>query len=197
MSQLSAQSIRKLCQTTKWMGMFSQTPMITPFIDQKVVVNGKSYGLSGASYDVRIAHDLILGPAPAHVLSNMLQHKKGMPTAGVIEAWSNTINNCPPNYALAHTIEDFHMPHNVVGYVCDKSTYARVFVSAFNTLFDPGFVGNATLELVNLSGETVVIKAGDPICQFTFHWLDKKTDRPYNGKYQNQTKAAHAARYDQ
>ena len=163
MSQLSAQSIKKLCQDTKWWGLWPQTPMIYPFTAEKVVVNGKSYGLSSASYDVRIAHDLRILP------------------------WEAT---------LAYTIEDFYMPDNVVGYVCDKSTYARLFVSAFNTLFDPGFQGNATLELVNMGEDVIDIKAGDPICQLAFHWLDKKTDRPYSGKYQHQTKAAHGPRYE-
>ncbi len=155
MSQLSAQSIRKLC--------LSSPPLIHPFVGAKVVVNGKSYGLSAASYDVRIAHKLSLLPGEA---------------------------------ALAHTVEDFHMPLNVVGYVVDKSTYARRFVTAFNTLLDPGWHGNLTLELVNLGNSPVDIEAGDPIVQIAFHWLDEATDRAYDGKYQGQTKAAHGPRYE-
>ena len=50
MSQLSAQSIRKLCE--------GETPMLSPFVNEKTVVNGTSFGLSAASYDVRIGHDL-------------------------------------------------------------------------------------------------------------------------------------------
>jgi dCTP deaminase len=176
--QLSAQSIRKLCA--------NEPGMITPFTDEKTVVNGKSYGLSAASYDVRIAHDLVLGPSPGDLLASMMLRNQQYTAEAVLELWRSSLRNLSPSRALAHTIEDFNMPHNVVGYVCDKSTYARVFVSAFNTLFDPGFRGNATLELVNLGSETVYIKAGDPICQFTFHWLDEATERPYNGKYQNQ-----------
>ena len=156
MTILSRQSIRRLC-----VGV--ERPMITPFVPERVVVNGKSYGLSAASYDARIAHDLTLEPRQS---------------------------------ALAYTVEDFDMPDNVVGFVCDKSTYARLFVTAFNTLFDPGFRGNATLELVNLGERTVEIKAGDPICQFVFHWLDEATEAPYAGKYQFQTKAAHGPRFE-
>lgn len=188
MSQLSAQSIRKLCLTT--------TPMITPFVGEKKVVNGKSYGLSSASYDVRIAHDLTLGPSPDRLLAHMLKVNRHWAAHSVVDAWAERLETLPPANALAHTVEDFHIPDNVVGYVCDKSTYARVFVTAFNTLFDPGFKGNATLELVNLSDNVVDIKAGDPICQFTFHWLDEATELPYVGKYQHQTKAAHGPRYD-
>ena len=144
MSQLSAQSILKLCETKK---------LIDPFVAEKKIVNGVSYGLGPASYDVRIAHDLFLMRGEA---------------------------------ALANTIENFIMPDDVVGYVVDKSTYARRFVSAFNTLLDPGWQGNLTLELVNLGNCPVNIKAGDPIVQIVFHWLDERTDRPYSGKYQNQ-----------
>lgn len=158
MSQLSAQSIRRLCET--------DTPMITPFVNEKRVINGVSYGLSAASYDVRIAHDLRLYRGQA---------------------------------SLAHTVEDFDMPHNVVGYVVDKSTYARRFVSAMNTLLDPGWKGNLTLELVNLGASMVHIKAGTPIVQIAFHWLDEETDRPYgpSGKYYGQTKAAHGPRFEE
>lgn len=156
MTILSRQSIRRLCE--------GERPMITPFVAEKTVVNGKSYGLSGASYDARIAHDLRLEP-----------HQS----------------------ALAYTVEDFDIPENVVAFVCDKSTYARLFVTAFNTLFDPGFRGNATLELANLGEGTVEIKAGDPICQFVFHWLDEETEAPYRGKYYDQTKEAHGPRFEE
>lgn len=172
--------------------------MITPFVNEKMIVNGKSYGLSSASYDARIAHDLVLGPNPSFLLSNMMTRLDyaGYSAEQVLCLWRNKVASLPPSYALAHTVEDFVIPNNVVGYVRDKSTYARVFVSAFNTLFDPGFRGNATLELVNLGAETVTYKKGDPVCQFTFEWLDRETDRPYRGKYQNQTKKAHGARYE-
>ena len=161
MTQLAAQTIKMLCE--KPIIYAHDAPMITPFVAEKQVVNGKSFGLSAASYDCRIAHDLRIWPQEG---------------------------------CLAHTIEDFNMPKNVCGYVVDKSSYARVFVSAFNTLIDPGFIGNLTLELFNIGKEYVDIKAGDPIVQVAFHWLDRATDRPYKGKYQNQTKAAHGARYE-
>ena len=157
MTQLAAQSILALCNPVN----SCRKPMIDPFVDHKVIQNGKSYGLSAASYDARIAHHLLLRPGEA---------------------------------ALAYTVEDFFMPYNVVAYVVDKSTWARKFMSAMNTLIDPGFEGNLTLELVNLGPNIISIQAGDPICQIAFHWLDQHTDRPYDGIYQHQTKAAHPAR---
>lgn len=64
--QLSAQSIRRLCT--------GDQPMISPFVGEKTVVNGTSFGLSVASYDVRIAHDLVLEPGDfslAHTLEDL------------------------------------------------------------------------------------------------------------------------------
>jgi deoxycytidine triphosphate deaminase len=195
MSQLSAQSIAKLCRRT-------EHPMISPFSNERHVVNGRSWGLSASSYDVRIAHDLVLGPSPSFLLSSMvdhiIKHERQFFSSDVSQhrhplyAMRDWLGTIPPPNALANTIEDFHMPDNVSAQVCDKSSFARVFVTAFNTVFDPGFIGNATLELVNLGRDPVTIKAGDPICQFVFHWLDSPTDRPYGkdgkGKYQHQPK---------
>lgn len=189
MSQLCAQSIERCCAGDR--------PMITPFSAEKQVVNGKSWGLSAASYDVRIAHDLVLGPHPGFLIQQHLHRTIRWSSSQALAELDDVLTASPPPNALAHTIEDFWMPDDVTGYVCDKSSFARVFVSAFNTLFDPGFHGNATLELINLGPDTVTIKAGDPICQFAFHWLDQRTDRPYRGKYQGQPKKAVAAIYEQ
>lgn len=177
MSQLSDYSIEKLCQDSKWFGLRKQQPMLVPFHAEKIVVNGKSHGLSCASYDVCIGHDLVLGTIMDTVLHRF--HNEGLEHPG--------IEKPAPYFALANTIEDFHMPKNVSASVADKSSYARLFVSAFNTFIDPGFQGNLTLELVNLGDRPVHIRAGDPICQIIFNWVDRKS-RGYSGKYQGQEK---------
>jgi len=161
-SQLSAQSIAVLCGKG----------MISPFLSEKTVISGCSAGLSSASYDLRIGHDLVIG---------------GNPAAHRVLDWQ--AKSSTPFWALAHTLEELAIPDNVAAYVIDKSTYARRFLSAFNTYIDPGFNGVLTLELVNHGPETINIKAGDPICQLVFHWLDQPTDRPYRGKYQNQPRS--------
>lgn len=184
MSQLSAQSIQRLCQTKRFFGLIRQKPMISPFSNEKVVVSGKSYGLSSASYDLRIAHDLELGVNPSIIMQNhFLKHGLNDHFSDVLDL---KLRKNLSHQALAYTQETFNIPDNVVAYICDKSTYARHFVGAFNTLFDPGFQGDGVLELVNFGTEPIKIKAGDPIVQIAFHWLDKKTDRPYRGKYFNQ-----------
>lgn len=210
MTRLSTQTIRDLC-IDPISGEPLEKPLISPFVGEKMRVHGKSYGLSHASYDVRINHDLTLGVHPSIIWAKYMekranyaaQHDPAEDWGRTIAWWAQLDKECaeelaanPPYFSLAHTMEDFCFPDNVSGQVADKSTYARLFVSAFNTFFDPGFHGNATLELVNLSDQPVVYRAGDPVCQFLFDFLDQNTERPYDGKYQHQTKASHAARFE-
>lgn len=218
MSQLSKQSIRALCTPPDagpplpGVERKARRPMISPFEPAKVRVHGVSKGLSHASYDASIAHDLVLGRHPGYVIQEWLlqaKFEKGGSKWNPIRVINNVSNivaalwdlqdrlrSEPPCYALAYTVEDFCMPDDVSAAVCDKSTFARVFVSAFNTFFDPGFHGNATLELVNVSDKRVEYKAGQGVCQFVFTRLDEPTESPYDGKYQHQTKAAHGPRFE-
>jgi dCTP deaminase len=189
-------------------------PLSQGFIE-RTVINGKSAGLSAASYDLRIRHDLVLGPHPVYLFNKMLLASAlGDPRASamaqpfheelevMLHEYKEALGNYPPNHALATSVERFAFPANVAGKLADKSSYARVFISAFNTEFDPGFRGHATLELVNHGSEVVEIRAGDPICQMVFNWLDADSDRPYGSagsskKYQDQPPEPVGAIYEQ
>ncbi len=166
MSVLSAQSIRKLCTWPQVsplnysnIGPYQVWHDGNPLVSpfvERGVQNGKSYGLSACTYDCRIAHHLLL------------------------PVWS------PGMGRLAVTQERFVIPKNICGTVLDKSTHARVFVSAFNTHLDPGWFGHLTVELINMGDEALDLVPGDPIIQIKFEWLDEATDLPYAGKYNDQ-----------
>ena len=68
-------------------------------------------------------------------------------------------------FVLASTLERFDMPNNLLGQVCDKSTWARRGVAVQNTIIEPGWRGYLTVELTNHGGEPIEIQAGDPIAQ--------------------------------
>lgn len=123
---------------------------------ERTTFEGLSYGLGPASYDVRIAETITLRPG---------------------------------DFALASTIERFTMPPDVAASVKDKSTWARRGLAVQNTFIDPGWSGFLTLELNNLYSwgpHVLRIKAGMPIAQIVFEWLDFPTEQPYRGKYQDQ-----------
>lgn len=154
MSVLSAQSILQLCKRSP--------PLIFPFVERGVS-HGRSYGLSGCSYDVRIEQTIWLWPF-----------------------WGR----------LASTMERFDMPDNVCATVKDKSSNARRFILVQNTFVDAGWRGYLTLELIRIRPWPVRIKAGTPIAQFVFQWLDEPTELPYRGKYQNQPCRPIAAKHE-
>jgi dCTP deaminase len=92
----------------------------------------------------------------------------------------------PGRFKLASTIEKFDMPFDVCGVVHDKSTWVRRGLTVQNTFLDPGWKGFLTLELVLHRFRFYRIRKGTPIAQIVFHDLDKPTETPYEGKYQNQ-----------
>src|SRR5262249_21848268 len=149
---LPAQEIRRRCA--------SSTPMISPFVERDVV-RGMSFGLSAASYDIRIAESVTIDPG---------------------------------EFMLASTLERFDIPSDVLIVVHDKSSWARRGLSVFNTVFDPGWRGYATLELTNHGKEALDILAGDPIAQVVCHLLTEPTSQPYSGKYQDQEAGPQPAR---
>lgn len=153
MTILSTQSIRKLCSTPH---TFACRPLVSPFFE-RTVVNGKTFGLSSAGYDVRF-----------------------VPQDG------NMVHLTSGGFVLAATMERFAMPKNVIGFVSDKSSWARKGLAVQNTVIEPGWRGYLTLELTNHGRDALLIQTGDPIAQIVFQFLDKPTDQPYVGKYQDQ-----------
>jgi len=133
---LSAQSISTRC-------LQRTPPLLTPFAERGVSPGGRSFGLSSASYDVRIDQDVIV---PPH------------------------------GFVLASTVERFHMPHDLIGTVRDKSSWARLGLAVQNTLLDPGWPGYLTLELSNHSAAEIRIARGEPIAQIVFELLDQPTE---------------------
>lgn len=89
-----------------------------------------------------------------------------------------------PRFQLASSMEEFHMPSNLIGIVHDKSSWARRSLSVFNTVIECGWNGFLTLELVYHGDEELVIPAGAGIAQVVFHRTSEHAY--YQGKYQNQ-----------
>lgn len=111
----------------------------------------------------------------------------GLSVAGYDLRIRQSVTLSPVNrFALASTIEAFHMPDNLVGYVKDKSTWARQALSVFNTVVEPGWIGDAlTLELVYHGTGELHIQAGSGIAQILFHRIEEPAK--YTGKYQFQS----------
>ena len=74
----------------------------------------------------------------------------------------------PGQFVLAQTLERVKMPHDLVGFVEGRSSWARAGVSIHLTApkIDPGFNAQITLEMSNVGPKAVELRAGvDRPCQ--------------------------------
>ena len=124
-----------------------------------------SYGLSMAGYDVRLDQDVVLGPSTSH-----------------------------ESFALASTLEHFCMPPDMLAIVHDKSTWARLGLSVFNTVIEPGWRGWLTMELSNRGPHTLRLRKGWPIAQVVFHRVEGSVEQYGDSKYQDQSRGPVEAR---
>lgn len=167
MTVLSMQTIRRL-------------GIMTPCHERTRHDCGLTFGLSAAGYDLTIKDEIELASrtdADYYIRRGIRQGLKGSA------------------FVLAVAQEHFSMPPNVLGRVCDKSTLARQGIQLFNTVIEPGWRGFLTLEIANHSDSTVRLLAGQPIAQVVFELLDEPSERPYEGRYQDQPYEPVAARF--
>ena len=106
----------------------------------------------------------------------------------------------PNQFVLAHTLERINMPINLLGIVKGKSSLARKgLIVEFAGFIDPGFSGQITLELKNVSDKPVTLKKYMRICQLCFLKMDHVPRYPYgtdkDSHYQHQMGAV-ASRND-
>lgn len=141
-------------------------PLLKPFFE-RATANGMSYGLGPAGYDVR------LGAMRQH------GHRGFGPTV-------DEINLPPGGFALGVTLEWMHIPNDLMGFVKDKSSWARKGICLQCTVVEPGWAGFLTLEITNHSAQAVRLMKGMPIAQIIFEALDQPAEKPYRGKYNNQ-----------
>lgn len=91
----------------------------------------------------------------------------------------------PGKFCLASILEHITMPEDVMGFILDKSTLARLGTALFNTVVEPGWRGYLTVEIKNNGEERLILPPGAPIAQIIFFRVDGPCV-PYRGKYQDQ-----------
>lgn len=93
----------------------------------------------------------------------------------------------PGEFVLAATQEKLELDDDVMARLEGRSSLGRLGIIVHSTagLFDPGWVGNATLELGNLGRMPVMLYPGMRICAFTFEQLSSPSSMPYREKPAN------------
>lgn len=87
----------------------------------------------------------------------------------------------PDEFILASTLEEVRVPNTHAMKIDGRSSIGRLgmLVHATAGLIDPGFEGDITLELKNLTNRPIRLEAGMSIAQLEIHRLDSPADPPY------------------
>ncbi|MFA5035635.1 MAG: dCTP deaminase [Candidatus Izemoplasmatales bacterium] len=162
--------------------------MIEPFYSKGRITGRLSYGVSSYGYDL--------------TLGNIFKVFKRKPEGGIIDPkaeFDQTLletlvgETCliPPNsFVLAHSVEYFKIPRDIITIVLGKSTYARCGLVVNLTALEPEWEGQVTIEISNTTPIAVKVYAGEGIAQVIFLRAEKVCNVSYadkKGKYQNQT----------
>ncbi|HCM97119.1 MAG: dCTP deaminase [Chloroflexi bacterium GWB2_49_20] len=165
--------------------MAIERQMIEPFIENQKRDGVISYGVSSYGYDIRVADQFKIF---TNVYSAIVDPKNFDPKSMV--DYKGDVCIIPPNsFALARTVEYFHIPRGVLTVCLGKSTYARCGIIVNVTPFEPEWEGFVTLEISNTTPLPAKIYANEGIAQVLFFEADEECEISYadkKGKYQKQ-----------
>ena len=93
----------------------------------------------------------------------------------------------PGDFALASTVETLELPDDLLGRLEGRSSIARLGITVHSTaaVFEPGWIGTATMELSNLGRMAVALYPGMRICAFSFETVSSPVEVPYRTKRDN------------
>ena len=153
-----------------------------------LIENWEAHCLSGASYDARLgskmqiakhSHAIVDIKNPHNINLEDLQPQICPETGG--EFFIIPANR----FCLAHTIEKFKMPCDIIGFVFNKSTLARVGNNQPTTSLEAGWEGILTLEIHNHLPQPIKLWVGQSVCKI--HFLQIETPNNKHATMQQQT----------
>ncbi len=144
-----------------------------------------SYGTSSYGYDVRCAREFKIFTN----INSAVVDPKNFDANSFVDFKADFCIIPPNSFALAHTVEYFRIPRNVLTICLGKSTYARCGIIVNVTPLEPEWEGHVTLEFSNTTPLPAKIYANEGVAQFLFFESDEVCEMSYadrQGKYQGQ-----------
>ncbi|MFA5036397.1 MAG: dCTP deaminase [Candidatus Izemoplasmatales bacterium] len=164
--------------------------MISPWFDNSkdLIESGKlSNGVSSYGYDLTLGNKFRI--FTRHPEGGIIDPKKSYQE--FLQDLEGETCLIPPNsFVLAHSVEYFKIPRDIITIVLGKSTYARCGLVVNLTALEPEWEGQVTIEISNTTPIAVKVYANEGIAQVIFLRAEKVCDTSYadkKGKYQHQT----------
>ena len=144
---------------------------IVGMLTGKEKAGGVTYGLAEVGYDVRIKQGLHFTydkfDNPITIINTDGEIKRQF-------GWAVNVN----------VIEEFTMPHDLVGIGYPKSSWNRQHLRLGSPVIEPGWNGFLTISLDYVGDSNFIIEPGAGIMQVIFTRLE--SEAAYQGRYQNQ-----------
>lgn len=177
-------------KSDRWIQEMAAKGMIEPFEPNQVRFNAAgervlSYGTSSFGYDVRCSNVFKVFTN----INSAIVDPKQFTQESFVTVESDVCIIPPNSFALAHTIEYFRIPRNVLTICVGKSTYARCGIIVNVTPLEPEWEGQVTLEFSNTTNLPAKIYANEGVAQVLFLESDESCITSYKdrkGKYQGQ-----------
>ncbi|MDP3947863.1 MAG: dCTP deaminase [bacterium] len=137
----------------------------------------------GVGIDLRLGsvHKIVKGGAFIEADSEqVLGNRKGVETRQINKEW---IVIKPGEYYLVQTVESINTPFDLMPIVHTRTSLFRAGLLLLNSKTDPGYCGQLTMGLTNLSPFPVKLQMGARICNIIFHKIKGKTVE-YRGQHQ-------------
>ena len=155
-----------------------------------------------SSIDVHLSSKFLIFNRVRHAAINVKEKQQGlMKEVNVKEDESFVLH--PGEFVLGSTVEKVKMPNNIAGRIEGKSSLGRLGLLIHSTAgyIDPGWNGNLTLELSNVSPLPIKLFPGMKIGQISFIKMTSEVENPYGSeklksKYQGQAEPGESRYYE-
>ncbi len=145
-----------------------------------------------SSVDIHLSSRFLVFNTVQHAVIDVRERQNGLMRTVEIKDDEPFILH-PGEFVLGSTVERMKMPNNIAGRIEGKSSLGRLGLLIHSTagFIDPGWEGNLTLELSNVSPLPIKLYANMKIGQISFATMTTEVDNPYgsgklNSKYQGQ-----------
>jgi len=155
-----------------------------------------------SSVDIHLANKFLVFNKVQHSVINVREKQDDlMKTVEVKEGEPFILH--PGEFVLGSTAEKVKMPNHIAGRIEGKSSLGRLGLLIHSTAgyIDPGWEGNLTLELSNVSPLPITLYPAMKIGQISFIQMTTEVDHPYGSeklqsKYQGQSQVSESKFYE-
>lgn len=139
--------------------------------------------LQPSSIDLHLGHDFLVFDTHDQTLIDTKKSIQGLMKRIEIGTQERLIIH-PREFILGTTVEWLKIPRDLVGRLEGKSSLGRIGIIIHSTagFFDPGFEGQATLEISNLSNLPIALYKGMRIGQMSFIQMTGPAETVYGDK---------------